>query len=131
MQCDIAEQTEIARNPYKRYNCFLRLKYTSLSLAYVKKCWEFGKAGYPSGKSYIVSTSPFRDVGPELVEGTLPIPREAGLRCSPLCQTDQSEISGNTRGKWNGIFVLNKANQEEWFLPIFVPFLNPPTYHFK
>ena len=30
--------------------------------------------------------------------------------CFPLCQTDRSEISGNTRGKWN-IFRLNRANQ--------------------
>ena len=31
--------------------------------------------------------------------------------CFPLCQTDRSEISGNTRGKWNDIFRLNRANQ--------------------
>ena len=28
----------------------------------------------------------------------------------PLCQTDRSEISRNTRGKWNDIFRLNRAN---------------------
>jgi len=32
------------------------------------------------------------------------------LGCFPLSQTDQSEISGNTRGKWN-IFWSNWANQ--------------------
>ena len=31
--------------------------------------------------------------------------------CFPLCQTDRSEISVNTRGKWNDIFRLNRANQ--------------------
>ena len=31
--------------------------------------------------------------------------------CFPLCQTDRSEISGNTEGKWNDIFRLNRVNQ--------------------
>ena len=31
--------------------------------------------------------------------------------CFPLCQTDRSEISGTTQGKWNDIFRLNGANQ--------------------
>ena len=31
--------------------------------------------------------------------------------CFPLCQTDRSEISGTTQGKWNDIFLLNRANQ--------------------
>ena len=38
-----------------------------------------------------------------------------------LCQTDWSEINGNTRGKWNNIFRLNWANQKEWLLPFFIP----------
>ena len=33
------------------------------------------------------------------------------LGCFPLCQSDRSEISGNTWGKWNDIFRLNRANQ--------------------
>ena len=33
------------------------------------------------------------------------------MGCFPLCQTDRSEISGNTRGKWNDIFQLNRAGQ--------------------
>ena len=32
----------------------------------------------------------------------------------PLCQTDWSEISGNTPVKWNNIFRLNWANQKKW-----------------
>ena len=32
-------------------------------------------------------------------------------RVLPLCQTDRSEISGNTWGKWKDIFRLNWANQ--------------------
>ena len=31
------------------------------------------------------------------------------MGCFPLCQTDRSEISGNTWGKWNDIFRLNWA----------------------
>ena len=31
------------------------------------------------------------------------------MGCFPLCQTDRSEISGNTWGKWNDIFRLNRA----------------------
>ena len=33
------------------------------------------------------------------------------IGCFPLCQTDRSEISGTTQGKWNDIFLLNRANQ--------------------
>ena len=44
--------------------------------------------------------------------------------CFPLCQTDRSEISWNTRGKWNDIFRFNRANQQEWLLPFFIPFPN-------
>ena len=40
------------------------------------------------------------------------------------CQTDRSDISGNTRGKWNDIFRLNRANQMEWLLPFFTLFPN-------
>ena len=29
----------------------------------------------------------------------------------PLCQTDRSQISGNTWGKWNNILWLNRADQ--------------------
>ena len=46
------------------------------------------------------------------------------LGCFPLCQTDRSEISGNTEGKWNDTFRLNRANQQEWLLPLFIPFSN-------
>ena len=31
--------------------------------------------------------------------------------CLPSWQTDRSEIGGNTCGKWNDIFRLNRANQ--------------------
>ena len=34
------------------------------------------------------------------------------IGCFPLCQTDRSEISGTTQGKWNDIFRLNRANQK-------------------
>ena len=44
--------------------------------------------------------------------------------CFPLCQTDRSEINGNIVGKWNDIFRLNRANQQEWLLPLFIPFPN-------
>ena len=73
------------------------------------------------------------------------------IGCFPLGQTDRSETSGNTRGKWNDIFrlllsvfgdtsttllfknrnrnkvyacmfVSNRANQEEWLSPFFIPF---------
>jgi len=44
--------------------------------------------------------------------------------CFPLCQTDWSEISRNTQQKWNDIFLLNRFNQWEWFLPLFSPFPN-------
>ena len=42
--------------------------------------------------------------------------------CFPLCETNRSQISANTRGKWNDIFRLNRANQLEWLLQFFVPF---------
>jgi len=38
--------------------------------------------------------------------------------------TDRSETSGTTGGKWNRIFRSNRANQEEWLLPFFIPFPN-------
>ena len=44
------------------------------------------------------------------------------MECLPLCQSDRSEISGNTRGKWNDIFRLNRANQYEWLIPLFIAF---------
>lgn len=46
------------------------------------------------------------------------------IGCFPLCQTDRSEISGNTRGKWNDNSRLNRANQWEWLLPCFIPYPN-------
>ena len=52
----------------------------------------------------------------------LNIPRAVG--CFLLCQTDWSEISGNTHEKWNDIFRLNRANQYECLLPLFIPFPN-------
>ena len=33
------------------------------------------------------------------------------LGCFPLCQTDKSEMSGNTRRKWNDIFQLYRLGQ--------------------
>ena len=33
------------------------------------------------------------------------------MGCFPLCQTDLSDIGGNTRPKWNNIFRLNRRNQ--------------------
>ena len=44
--------------------------------------------------------------------------------CFPLYQTDRSQIGGNTRRKWNYIFLLKRANQWEWLLPFFIPFPN-------
>ena len=49
-------------------------------------------------------------------------PRELVLGAFHICQTDRSEISGNTRGKWNHIFRLNRANQQKWLLTGFVSF---------
>ena len=34
-------------------------------------------------------------------------PNSGNIGCVPLCQKDRSEISGNTRGKWNDIFQSN------------------------
>ena len=45
--------------------------------------------------------------------------------CHYAKPTDRSQItSRNTWGKWNDMFWLNRANQKEWLLSIFSPFLN-------
>ena len=31
-------------------------------------------------------------------------------------------LETSAQGKWNGIFRLNQANQEEWLSPSFIPF---------
>ena len=36
--------------------------------------------------------------------------------CFSLCQSDQSQTSGNTRGKWNDIFRSNRTDQKERLL---------------
>ena len=44
------------------------------------------------------------------------------LRVLSIMLNDRSEISGNTRGKWNDIIRLNQANQQEWLMPLLIPF---------
>ena len=41
-----------------------------------------------------------------------------------LCQSDRSETTGLPDEKGNEIFRSNQVNQEEWFLPFFIPFPN-------
>ena len=38
--------------------------------------------------------------------------------------TDHRSVGIYTRGKWNYIFRLNRANQEEWLLLLFIHFAN-------
>lgn len=41
--------------------------------------------------------------------------------------TGQGQVGMTTRGKWNYIFLSNRANQEKWILPWFIPF--PSSLH--
>ena len=69
---------------------------------------------------YHIITSPFRAMG------RIQIPREVGLGCFPLCQTDQSEISDPR--KMERHFHI-KSGQPRGMAPMnFGPFPNLPTY---